>query len=500
MYQHQFKKWGISKNMKQKEKDEMLELIAQEGLPPRELGEGYTTERIFQKLRRHARDKRRGELRTEAFSAAPINAENVGEDLAESSTDSSNVTHQGIRSRLMEADIDTETAGLNALRAVSKCMSEEEYLKLCVPSRTRALLQVKAALGYNSNESARLKLGFPSSSPSPPPAPILRLDADDTQFEPLLQSLQELWKISVPNHLGKQPTGTYLGPEPSSQASHFWSSVRHGLHILNISSPEMAWPMISQALQDSADAIVEQPLYFVRELFVTLSPANTDTHPEMRTILLKHLCSANLPPSHPIAVILSELLEHGHALDLSLKALSTLLEMFTFIFGWTNHATLELRRAVIANLRKSGDHDQAGEMARRLLQATRQEFGHESLEARLAAAEWSHVLFDTEDYCPAAKLSLFVIMQPGPSQSFFGTRFRDTNALYAIEDMANMHAKMGEVEASIVWLEMAAQDAWDLLEDDAATGYIFDKLDPLLRQCGRTEDAEWYRQRFQIVE
>ena len=491
--------------MKQKEKDEIMEMMAQEGVPQGELlsEEGMPfDQRTIAKLRRHARDKRRDETRKRGLPLALTTLENLESDSSASSMEKTYASNKDIESTLMEAGLETNLAGPSTTHQLSKLMSEEEYLKMCAvrsPSQSRVLLQVNSVLEYNSNEDARLKLGFPSSS-IPPPPPVLRLTTQDTQFELVLHSLQELWKISTPSRLGKEPAALSLEPEPSSQASHFWSSIRHGVHILNASSPERAWPMIMQALQAPADAIIEQPLYFIRELFVTLSPAKTSMHEEIRTMLWNHICSANLQLSHPMAVIACQLLKSCYSLELSLRALSALLEMFTLTFGWTDHATLELRRVVIATLRKTKDFDQACDMARHLLQASREEFGHRSFEARLAAAEWSHILIDTGDYYPAAKLSLSVILQPDAGRNFFGPRFHDSHAVYAMEDMANMHAKLGEVEASIVWLEMAAQDAWDLWQDDVVAAYIFDKLDPLLRQCGRTEDAEWYKQRFQTVE
>ena len=508
MYQHQLKKWGVSKNMKQKEKDEIMEMMAQEGVPQGELlsEEGVPfDQRTIAKLRRHARDKRRDETRRRGLPLALTTLENMGGNLSGRSMEKTYAGNQEIENTLMEGELETDIAGPSTTHQLSKLMSEEEYLRMRAqrsPSQSRVLLQVTSVLEYNSNEDARLKLGFPSSS-IPPPPPVLRLSAHDAQFELVFQSLQELWKIISPSNLGKEPAVVYLGPEQPSQASHFWNSIRHGVHIFNASSLdslERAWPMIMQALQVPADAIVEQPLYFIKELFVTLSPARTSMHEEIRTMLWNHICSANLQVSHPMGVIACQLLKSGYTLELSLRTLSALLEMFTSTFGWANHASLELRRVVIATLRKMEDFEQASDMARHLLQASREEFGHRSLEARLSAAEWSHVLIDTEDYYPAAKLSLSVILQPDAGRNFFGPRFHDNHAVYAMEDMANMHAKLGEVEASIVWLEMAAQDAWDLWQDDVVAAYIFDKLDPLLRQCGRTEDAEWYKKRFQTVE
>ncbi|KAI4149773.1 MAG: hypothetical protein LQ340_004456 [Diploschistes diacapsis] len=74
----------------------------------------------------------------------------------------------------------------------------------------------------------------------------------------------------------------------------------------------------------------------------------------------------------------------------------------------------------------------------------------------------------------------------------FGPRFHDGRAVYAMEGLADTHTRLGELEPSAVWLEKAAHDAWDPWRGDDATVLIFDKLDPLLRRCGRAEDADWY--------
>ena len=487
MYQHQLKKWGVSKNLKQKEKDQMMQMIEQGGssTPGHSLNDDTIDERTLLKLRRHARERRKG-LRSETTPQPQTDPESIGEQTPEPLIEEAHISAQQIDSGLGLENLETGTPQF--LTAVSS--TEYQGFGVGEPSARAEIPQLtRASLKVDSNESARLKLGFPEAqSPSASPGP------STPRCQLMVSTLQELCRLQ----LTSGPTPASSEAEPLCEALQFWKSVKYGIRLLKIGSPDRAASILNEALQIRADFIVSQPIHAVRELLATLSPANTSAHPEVRAKLLDHLSSTKLAPSHPVAVIINLLIQDDRLL-FSQKALSTMLELFTFNFGWTSDMTLEIRRAVITSTRRAKDFDSAGNMARQLLHASQREFGYGSIQARLAALEWSHIYIDQEDYNAAKSLGLSVISQPDSNHNFIGPRFHDSPAVQAMEDIADVHIKLGELVPSLVWLEMAAQDAWDLWKFDVATVHIFDKLDPLLRQCGRTEDADWYKQRLEAT-
>ena len=477
--------------MKKIEKEKTLEQIehfqgsAMLDLP---LKGGSIDQRTWLKLRRHARDKQREEMRKAGARPIGTPSPTAEAELAEAQLggEIASIADGEVRDHA-EAGSSKQSASTSASDAGS------EYLR--VPKSHSSASSRTAPSATARTRQASHQIEQPSRS-TPSPVPFMRLDPQACQLDVVMESLQSLCRPLLQDMSGDVLHESRSGPKPSDEALQFWHHVKYGIYLLKVSAPVRAWETLHKAYQIPAGFVVAQPLDFVKELFTTLSPANTKIYPQARKLLMKHLGSANLEVSNPLSVLIEQLSRDVNAEESSRRAFHSMLGMFTYALGWTHPKTLELRRAMITVLRRASEYEEAGDMADRLLAESQDEFGSGSPQARMAATELAHVNVDRGDYGRASKLSMSVVAHSDLTHDVVGPRFHDSRAVYAMEDLADIHARMGQMEPSLVWLEKAAHDAWDLWKNDVATVHIFDKLDPLLRQYGRADDADWYQQRL----
>ena len=506
MYQHQLRKWGVSKNMKKVDKEKRLQEIEHgEGsaLLGASMKEGSIDQRTWLKLRRHARDKQREEMKKGGKRLIPTPSPTAEGEIPEPHTKVDPKMETASTPGIEGADDRGEssktsqigtTSQADTTRSGSELNSEDEgYLKV---SKSNESSPNGAALSANISPKQK-PVQIPHELISPPsPDPVMRLDPQGCQIDLVIENLQTFFRPQLQELSSQGLSKASSGPKPPDESLHFWHNVKYGIYLLKVSSPSRAWPTLVQAYHTPASSVVAHPIGFVKELFTTLSPVNTKIYPQARSLLLKHLSLAGLEDTNPLTVIIKQLLRDGHTQEFSQRALNCLLEMFSYALGWAHAMTLEIRRVTIAMLRRAGEFEAAVDLAKQLLHVSQQEFGPGSPQARMAATELAHIHVDKGEYDLASKLSMSVVAHSNLTHDFVGPRFHDSRAVYAMEDLADIHARMGQMEPSIVWLEKAAHDAWDLWKHDVATVHIFDKLDPLLRQCGRSDDADWYKQRF----
>ena len=498
MYQHRLLKWGISKNMTKLEKDELLRNIEQNGrleLLDLSLQDLSIEPKTLLKLRRHIRDRQNGQpnkINDDELLPSSHQEDALLESLCSSGMPAGNQRHPGDHS---PADPGEEPTGTRVLagHSWSSDRGPARVLKICYSNIDEPS---PSSDFFHANSLDQDKSLFQSFLPSPALRTGLRQQG--FQIDLVMHNVKMLCQLELQRLRGVEADGTRLGSEPTYEVSQFWNNTAQGFYLLKVAAPHRAWPTLQKTLQIPARSVAAHPLILLKKLFSTLSPTNTRISPQARRLILNHLSKTELGPWHPVTVITSQLLRDNHDQDVSKEILLSILRILNDELGWKHDLTMDLRRAVIIMLRRSLDLDAADDMATKFLYDAQQEFGPGSLQARTLATELAHVRVDKGEYRTAAKLSLAVVGHPEstPRTAFVGPSFHDGQAIYAMEDLANIHSRLGEIDSSVIWLEKAAHDAWDLWKDDVASVHICDKLIPLLRQRGRREDADWYSKRI----
>jgi len=281
----------------------------------------------------------------------------------------------------------------------------------------------------------------------------------------------------------------------------YWNSVKNALYLIKLSAgsdaaamdSRRAWPALSDAGALAGAAMKAQPFDFLRNVFATLSPANTSARPELRTILLRFLASEaqhHHSVNHPIARICQELQNDQDCQEVSRRALQCMLDVFNGRLGRSRAVSFKLLDSLAALLRRNGEFEAGMEIVMELLTSCRQVFGSESDQARAVQNEIAHFYMVADEYDLALQHCLAVVKRPqaaGAAPESEGTVFyRDGIAAHTMEDIAEIHLKRGDVEQAIQWLERAAAIALDIWGNkEVATIHIIDKITELKRQFGK---------------
>lgn len=496
MYDYQFKKWKLSKNMSENDKDKQIEQIKCKKGPnafEQPLSDKITDPQTWSKLRRHAKAKKREEKRNttteRATSSSRVLHASHGTDSCSSSLCCYTSTQDSDIDNGANTYLNSDTLS-DAVQAVLTPISSLEDSSNDENSTVLTPNTSDAEEGVISSSTSAIAGYFNNKLRIVPP---IATDPKSFNMDLVMRSLHSYCKTELQNLSHGVELNEYMKAKSSSTASQFWYNVKQGIYLLKVSAPNRAWPTLEQACKVPAEALVEHPIDFMRELFATLSPVNTRIYPRARIVLLRYLDNIKLGDSHPIRIITHQLLRDGHCREFSQRALSCMLDLFVSALGRSSILTFEVQRAFITLLRRDSQYDMAAQMATELLDTTKRVFGATSEQARLVATELAHIHIDKGAYVPAAMLCRWVICQSTSAYEFIGPRFHDARAVYAMEDLANIHIRSGEINTSIIWLEQALHDAWTLWTGSVATMHIVDKLDPLLRLSGREDDADWYK-------
>lgn len=284
-------------------------------------------------------------------------------------------------------------------------------------------------------------------------------------------------------------------PEPSAR---YWKTIKDAIYLVKISagsiqddcrSDQRAWPAFSEAGTLAAKAMTSQPFDFLRNLFATLSPVNTSARPELRGILLQYLSRVaytSLSENHPITKICEELQHDEDCQEISRRGLQCMLDIFNSRLKRSEAITFKLLDSLATLLRRSGEFHAGLQIITELLKASTPVFGPDSDQVRQVEGELAHFYMLTDDCDLALSHCMSVVTRPQPEGSHEEPSFhKDGISAHAMEDIAEIHQRRGDLEQCIAWLERAASIAivvWG--PKSVATGHLIDKMTALQRQFG----------------
>ncbi|SPQ20622.1 cd2b6683-6d43-4272-aa86-78c796d713ea [Thermothielavioides terrestris] len=336
------------------------------------------------------------------------------------------------------------------------------------------------------------------------PPPTLTPDAKTRTMDFITLKLREYydWQLDhVPE--GVLPDD-YLGHRSSEESARYWSTIKEAIYLVKVSAASMddseqrpdrrAWSAFAETGPLAAGAMTSHPFDFLRNLFATLSPANTSARPELRGILLKFLASeaqSHLMPNHPISQICKALQNDEGCQEISQRGLQCMLDIFNSRLGRSRAITFKLLDSLATLLRRSGEYHAGLEIINELLKVARPVFGPDSEQARSVENELAHFYMlagDSDDLALGHCMS--VVTRPPTLASTSSQEepvfYQDGIAAHAMEDIAEIHQRRGDLEQCITWLERAASIAlvvWG--PKSIATGHLIDKMTNLQRQFGK---------------
>ncbi|KAK1761510.1 hypothetical protein QBC47DRAFT_370304 [Echria macrotheca] len=334
---------------------------------------------------------------------------------------------------------------------------------------------------------------------SPPPPMV---DPRSHSLDVITRSLRNYYEWQLQNIPQGVLPDDYLGHRSSTESTQYWGTIKNAIYLVKISAGSLedlehrpdrrAWPAFAEAGRIASAAMTTQPFEFLRNVFSTLSPANTSARPELRGILLQFLASEardTLSPNHPITVICQELQRDEDGQEISRRGLQCMLDIFTTRLSRSRAVSFKLLDSLATLLRRNGEFDAAMDIILELLNSCRQVFGHQSDQARMIENELAHFYMVADECDLALSHCMSVIRrppEPGTLAPVEPTYYEDEIAARSMEDIAEIHQRRGDVEASIMWLERAAALALSLWgPKDIATGHIIDKMTGLQRRFGK---------------
>ncbi|KAK4118121.1 hypothetical protein N657DRAFT_628934 [Parathielavia appendiculata] len=296
----------------------------------------------------------------------------------------------------------------------------------------------------------------------------------------------------------------YLGQRSSDESTKYWNTIKDAIYLVKLAAsfveaPDLdnrpdwrAWSAFADAGCHAAGAMTTQPFDFLRNLFATLSPANTSARPELRGILLRFLTSeaqSRLSSNHPITQITKELQNDQDCQEISQRSLQCMLDIFNSRLGRSRAITFKLLDSLATLLRRSGQYQAGLEIVTELLNISRPVFGSDSDQVRSVENELAHfyMLANEDDLALGHCMSVVTRPPSSASESQMQTTFyQDGIAAHAMEDIAEIHQRRGDLEQCITWLERASSIALVVWGPKAvATGHLIDKMTNLQRQFGK---------------
>jgi hypothetical protein len=293
----------------------------------------------------------------------------------------------------------------------------------------------------------------------------------------------------------------YLGHRSTDESTRYWSTIKDAIYLVKISAgstgdydhrpDRRAWPAFAEAGRLAADAMTTHPFDFLRNLFATLSPANTSARPELRGILLQFLSSEaqnSLSTNHPITQICQELQGDEDCQEISQRSLQCMLDIFNSRLGRSRAITVKLLDSLATLLRRSGEFHAGLDIIMELLKSSRPVFGADSDQVRAVESELAHFYMLTDDCDSALGHCMSVVTRPGAAPGSHDAEpvfHKDGISAHAMEDIAEIHQRRGDMEQCITWLERASSIALVVWGPKAvATGHLIDKMTSLQRQFG----------------
>ncbi|KAK5661056.1 hypothetical protein OQA88_12435 [Cercophora sp. LCS_1] len=336
------------------------------------------------------------------------------------------------------------------------------------------------------------------------PPPHISSDPKNHSLDIITRSLKNYYEWQLDNIPEGVLPDDFLGRRSSTESTQYWGTIKNAIYLVKVSAgssleelehrpDRRAWPAFAEAGRTASAAMTTHPFDFLRNVFSTLSPANTSARPELRGILLQFLTSEardTLSPNHPITMICQELQRDENCQEVSRRGLQCMLDIFSERLGRSRAVSFKLLDSLATMLRRNGEFEPAMEIVLELLNSCRQVFGPTSDQARIVENELAH-FYMVADVCDQALVHCMAVVrrpqEPGAmiaadEQAFY----QDGIAAHAMEDIAEIHQRRGDIETTIMWLERAASLALSIWGPKAvATGHIVDKMTGLQKRTGK---------------
>jgi hypothetical protein len=457
------------KNWKSEDKNVMLRQLNNGALPESSLSQIKLDEKKRRKLRRHIHAML-------TVVGGPSEEGKWSDSYLNSSEDSD--SDQG------DADIDSACASITATRA------SVPDLATTLDSFSIEKEQMRTFRANMASLPSRLVLAGVGAGFSTPPLSVYSTfnidgDAGLKRINVILRSIRVLFSERT---LFDQPDG---GP-----TTKFWDDIGYAIYLLKVSSPARAWPALDKAC-NSVSSLDFDPTYWVQAMLTLLSPVNTKHCPELRKELLRYvgnLVEVKHSGTHPVATVAQCLLDDEQSRETSERSLRYMLELLNSKLGPCHALSVKVHTELVQLLRRDGDLPAAHRIGQQVLRVIQSGRGITSLEARKAARVLEHVLMDSAEWNKALQLCFFIVGQDETTSTVVEPSYTDECDIYTMEDISKIYGALGNVASSVVWLEKAIAVAWDIRPVDwIGTEHIVDKLDSILRQCGRSDEADVWR-------
>jgi hypothetical protein len=281
----------------------------------------------------------------------------------------------------------------------------------------------------------------------------------------------------------------------------FWEDTDLGIYLMKVSEGKQRGASQSQirgfrvlkastAAVATANILSEGTASIIIELLSTLSPVNTTTCPYVREGMLQHLCELareQLPPSHPIALVLNRLKNDNGDKNVTLRALGFIVERLRSTLGPIHPLTQLGTYRLCGLLRRSGDFVEALRVAGEGIQLIRALLGPGSLQERRLMRQLEHVYMDQCDWVAALSVCFDIVGQrldtPNPDPLY-----HDECAVITMEDIAKTCECAGNVDQAVAWLKQASISGGIVWGQTEALAHIQDKLGELLKQIGKEDE------------
>lgn len=242
----------------------------------------------------------------------------------------------------------------------------------------------------------------------------------------------------------------------------FWTDVKNSIYFLKLGPKEefSARSLVSEAChQLNSSPGVSIDITILKELFCTLSHANTGIYPNIRTFILGNLISIFkrlLGPNHPLPRLCWYLHNATPATNVSERALRLALDILGKHLGPDHTNVLDTRRALIRQFRRSGDLDSAEVHCKLQIESTERLPDQSSSAVRKTKSELVHIYMKKKNFSLAEKLCQSIV------DSGKGCRFIDETTIYAMEDLAELRKLMGDKDGCLELLSVAHDGAFGL--------------------------------------
>ena len=448
------------KNWKSEDKNAMLRQLNNGAIPESSLIQIKLDEKKCRKLRRH--------IHAMLTDVGGPSGEDKWSDSYLSSPEDSDLD-QG------DADIDCACASVTATRA-------------SVPDLATTLDSF--SIEKEHMRTSRLVLAGVGTRFSTPPLSVYSTfnidgDAGLKTMDVILRTIHVQFSERA---LSDQPAG---GP-----TTKFWGDIGYAIYLLKVSSPARAWPTLDKAC-NSVSSLDFDSTYWIQAMLTLLSPVNTKHCPELRKELLRYvgnLVEVKHGGTHPVATVAQCLIDDEQSRETSERSLRYMLELLNSKLGPCHALSVKVHTELVQLLRRDGDLPAAHRIGQQVLGVIQSGRGITSLEARKAARVLEHVLMDSAEWNKALQLCFFIVGQDEATSTVVEPSYTDECAIYTMEDISKIYGALGNVASSVVWLEKAIAVAWDIRPVDwIGTEHIVDKLDSILRQCGRSDEADVWR-------